>query len=187
MAFDVVMFGVLEVPSHAVEDWLSTPVEQTEFPWLEELGGVDVQPDTPEALLTLLRELPLAPHEFLDATLSDGRLELACYVGEDTFREVSQALALLAASTAEFGAVGQVTFAGYRGIRFGERVVVLGGRAHFRVLAPEVIRELEELPSFEALDRRIHERFESLVGAEPQDSIRRGAVNPFTGRTVAPF
>lgn len=189
MAFDVVMFGALSVPGRNVEEWLTTPIEPSAWPWLEEVGGVDLPHDTPEALLSLLDDVACAPHELFSVTLLEGRVEVQCFVREDTFRETSQALALLFASASSFGGVGELHFAGYQGIRFGERLVVQGEHVRFgRVSGPELAR-LEQLESFRSLDAKIHERFDSLVGRElpegPLDPRRtRWVVNPFTGRRV---
>lgn len=187
MAFDVVMYGTVAVPERNVEEWLTTPVETTDFPWLDEVGGVDVVQDTPEALLALLGEQALAPHELFEVSLVGGRLSVASYVSEDRFRETSQALALLIASAAGFGGVGEVFFCGYQGIRFGERISVRAGRAAYASLPAEELAWLERLPAFQALDARIHERYDSLVGrrAGPVDPRRsRWVVHPFTGRKV---
>lgn len=187
MAFDVVMYGSLAVPERNVEEWLTTPIETTDFPWLDEVGGVDVVQDTPEALLNAFTDQALAPHEIFDVTLVDGRLLVACYVSEDRFRETSQALALLVASAAAFGGVGELCYSGYQGIRFGERVTVRAGRASWTALPAEEVSWLERLPPFQALDARIHERFDLLVGREsgPVDPRRsRWVVHPFTGRKV---
>jgi hypothetical protein len=187
MAFDVVMYGSIAVPERNVEEWLTTPVETTDFPWLDEVGGVDVVQDSPEALLALLADQALAPHELFDVSLADGRLSVACYVSEDRFRETSQALALLVASAAGFGGVGEVFFCGYQGIRFGERITVRAGRATYTCLPAEELSWLERLPAFQSLDARIHERYDALVGrrAGPVDPRRsRWVVHPFTGRKV---
>lgn len=189
MAFDVVMFGALTVPERNVEEWLTTPIEQATWPWLEEVGGVDVPHDTPEALLSLLGEVACAPHELFSVTLLEGRLELQCYVGEDTFRETSQALALLFASASLFGGVGELHFAGYQGIRFGERLVVQGEQVRFGRISSDELARLEHHRGFLALDAKIHERFDALVGRVspegPLDPRRsRWVVHPFTGRRV---
>lgn len=187
MAFDVVMYGTLAVPERNLEEWLTTPIETSEFPWLDEVGGLEVVQDTPEALLTAFAEQALAPHELFDVTLADGRLHVACYVSEDRFRETSQALALLVASAAPFGGVGELHLSGYQGIRFGERVAVKAGRATWSKLPADELSWLERLPAFQKLDARIHERYDSLVGraSGPVDPRRsRWVVHPFTGRKV---
>lgn len=187
MAFDVVMYGAVDVPEQHVEEWLTSTIETIDFPWLDEVCGEDVLQDTPEALLALFADQPLAPHEFFDVTLEGGRLSIACYVSEDRFRETSQALALLAASAAAFGGVGELQLAGYKGIRFGERVTVRGGRATWMKLPADELSRLECLPAFQRLDGRIHERYDALVGrrAGPVDPRRsRWVVHPFTGRRV---
>ena len=65
MAFDVVMFGAVTLPEMNVEEWLSTPIEPSEFAWLDEVAGAEVVHDTPEALLAALSETVCTPHEFL--------------------------------------------------------------------------------------------------------------------------
>ncbi|MFO0593761.1 MAG: hypothetical protein U0228_00585 [Myxococcaceae bacterium] len=187
MAFDVVMFGTLTLPERNVEEWLTTPVEPGELPWLEELDGVEVLQETPEAMLTCLEHVVTAPHELFEVSLTDGKLEVACYVREDTFRETSQALGLLFGSAAAFGGTGELHFSGYQGIRFAERVTVRGGRAQFARLTGETIAKVELNKQFQALDARIHERFDSLVGRQrPAGELdargSRWSVNPFTGR-----
>lgn len=187
MAFDVVMFGSLSLPERDVEEWLTSPIEQTEFPWLDELGGDDVLQDTPEALLSFLSELTVRPHEFLDVRLQDGRLSVACYVSEETFRETAQAIALLFGASAALGGVGELCFAGYQGIRFGERLTVRGGRTTFRKLSEDELARLEQDAQFASLDARIHARYDALVGREagPVDPRRsRWVIHPFTGRRV---
>lgn len=187
MAFDVVMYGSLAVPERNLEEWLTSPIETHEFPWLDEVGGLEVVQDTPEALLTTFAEQTLAPHEIFDVTLTEGRLHVACYVSEDRFRETSQALAQLVASAAPFGGVGELHLAGYQGIRFGERVSVKAGRATWTRLPADELSWLERLPAFQQLDARIHARYDSLVGRSsgPVDPRRsRWVVHPFTGRKV---
>lgn len=187
MAFDVVMYGTLAVPERNLEEWLSSPIETHEFPWLDDIGGVEVLQDTPEALLNFLSNQVLLPHELFDVSLVESRLQVACYVSEDRFRETSQALALLVASAAPFGGVGELHLAGYQGIRFGERVSVRAGRATWSKLPADELSWLERLPAFQQLDARIHERFDALVGRAggPVDPRRsRWVVNPFTGRKV---
>ena len=90
-------------------------------------------------------------------------------------------------AAAAFGGVGELCFSGYQGIRFGERVTVRAGRASWSALPAEEVSWLERLPPFQALDARIHERFDLLVGREsgPVDPRRsRWVVHPFTGRKV---
>lgn len=187
MAFDVVMFGTLNLPERNVEEWLTTPVETAELPWLDELDGAGMLPETPEALLNSFEHVTCAPHQFFSVKLEESRLEVACYVCEDTFRELSQSLGLLFGSAAAFGGTGQLTFSGYQGIRFGEAVTVRGGRATFARLSGDALARLEQQPLFQQLDARIHQRFDSLVGrdAGPVDMRRsRWVINPFTGRKV---
>lgn len=187
MAWDVVMFGALSIPERNVEEWLSSEVTREAFPWLDELGGHDVLHETPEALLAFLKDVTVAPHELFDVTLVEGRLTVQCYVSEDPYRETSQALALLFASAADFGAVGELVIYGYQGIRFGERLTVRAGRTAFAKLGVDELAAIEQLRQFTELNARIHERYDSLVGrpAAPVDPRKsRLVVNPFTGRRV---
>lgn len=187
MAWDVVMFGAISIPERNVEEWLASGVTREAFPWLEELGGHDVLHDTPEALLSFLKDVTVAPHELFDVTLLDGKVTVQCYVSEDPYRETSQALALLFGSAAEFGAVGELVIYGYQGIRFGERLVVKAGRTAFAKLGLEEMAAIEQLRQFTELNARIHERYDSLVGRPPApvDPRRsRLVVHPFTGRKV---
>jgi len=188
MAFDVVMFGSLSMPQRNLEDWLASPVELTDFPWLDEVGGVDVPQDTPEALLCFLADVTCAPHELFEVSLREGQLTVNCYASEDTFRETSQALALLFASSAAYGGLGELLFSGYQGIRFGERLLVRGGVGTFGRISSEDLARLELRPAFVELDAKIHERFDRLVGRPatgPMDPRRsRWIIHPFTGRKV---
>ena len=188
MAFDVVMFGSLSMPGRNLEDWLASPVELTDFPWLDEVGGVDVPQDTPEALLSFLGDISCAPHELFEVALQEGELTVNCYASEDTFRETSQALALLFASSAAYGGLGELTYSGYQGIRFGERLLVRAGHGTFTRISTEDLARLEQRPAFVALDAKIHERFDRLVGRPttgPMDPRRsRWIIHPFTGRKV---
>jgi hypothetical protein len=187
MAWDVVMFGSLSVPERNVEEWLTATVGRDDLPWLEELGGADVVHQTPEALVAFLREVTVAPHELFQVNLVDGRVTVDCYVSEDPYRETSLALALLFASAAPFGGAGELTFYGYQGIRFGERITVASGRALFAKLGNEELGAVERSRAFLDLDERIHARFDALVG-RPQASHdprkSRLIVHPFTGRKV---
>lgn len=188
MAWDVVMFGSLSVPERNVEEWLTTSVTREDLPWLEELGGSDVPHLTPEALLTFLSEVTVAPHELFQVRVVDGRTTVEGYVSEDPYRETSQALALVFASAAAFGGVGELTFYGYQGLRFGERLRVGAGTTTFHCLTHDELGAVERLPAFVALDARIHARFDALMGREvgaPLDPRRsRLVVHPFTGRKV---
>lgn len=186
MAFDVVMFGSLSVPERNTEDWLASPVELADFPWLEEIGGVDVTHDTPEALMSLLGEVSCAPHELFEVCLSEGQLTVQCYVTEDTYRSTSQALALLFASSAAFGGLGELCYSGYQGIRFGERLLVRAGRGTYTRVSGLELAKLEQQKAFLALDVKIHERFDSLVGRVSTGDQRRTKwiIHPFTGRKV---
>jgi len=186
MAFDVVMFGAVTLPEMNVEEWLSTPIETSAFPWLDEVAGTEVVQDTPEALLAALSEVVCTPHEILSVTLNDGRLQIQAYLSEDRFRETAQAVALLVASAADFGGVGEVHFMGYQGIRFGERFTLRGSRVTYAKVPAENLAALEHHASFQLLDARIHERFDSLVG-RPNIGEAKGSrweVSPFTGRKV---
>lgn len=187
MAWDVVMFGSLSIPQQSVEDWLSTVVSRDEFPWLDDLGGTDVMHDTPELLLSFLRDITVAPHEIFRVDLSDGQVRVQCYVSEDPYRETSQALAMLFASSAHFGGQGELVFYGYQGIRFGERLSVGGGNATFTRLGQAELGNVERMKDFTELNAKIHERFDSLVGRPetPMDPRRsKLVVHPFTGRKV---
>lgn len=187
MAFDVVMFGSLSLPERNVEEWLSAPIELTEFPWLDEVGGDDVLQRSPETLLAFLSEVTCRPHELFDVQRLEGKLEVKCYASEDTFRATAQALALLFSSAAAFGGLGELSFAGYQGIRFGERLTVRAARSTFRKLGEEELARLEQDRAFSTLDARIHERYDALVGREagPVDPRRsRWVIHPFTGRRV---
>lgn len=189
MAFDVVMFGSLSMPQRSLEDWLASPVALAEFPWLDDVGGADATHETPEALLSFLGDVGCAPHELFEVSLLEGELTVQCYASEDTFRSTSQALALLFASSAAFGGLGELCFCGYQGIRFGERLVVKGGRGTFTRISGDALARLEQHQAFLTLDAKIHERFDSLVGRpvsnRPLDPRRsRWIVHPFTGRKV---
>lgn len=189
MAFDVVMFGSLSVPERNLEEWLPSPVELADFPWLDEVGGADVFHDTPEALLSFLGDVSCAPHELFDVSLREGQLTVECYASEDTFRATSQALALLFASSAAFGGLGELHYSGYQGIRFGERLLVRAGRGTFTRICGDELARVELRPAFLTLDAKIHQRFDSLVGrptsSAPIDPRRsRWIIHPFTGRKV---
>jgi len=188
MAFDVVMFGSLSLPERHVEEWLASFVEQTEFPWLDEVGGDDVLQDTAESLLTYLSGVTCAPHELFDVRLEGERLTVQCYVSEDTFRATSQALALLFGSASAFGGLGELCFAGYQGIRFGERLTVRAGHATFRTLSEDELARLEHERPFQSLDERIHARYDALVGRQASGPVdprnSRWVIHPFTGRRV---
>jgi len=187
MAWDVVMFGAISIPERNVEDWLASEVTREAFPWLDELGGHDVPHETPEALLAFLKDVTVAPHELFDVTLVDGKATVHCYVSEDPYRETSQALALLFASAADFGAVGELVIYGYQGIRFGERLTVKAGRTAYAKLGVDEMAAIEQLRQFTELNARIHERYDSLVGRPPAPMDPRKSrlvVHPFTGRKV---
>lgn len=187
MAWDVVMFGAISIPERNVEDWLASEVTREAFPWLDELGGYDVPHETPDALLAFLKDVTVAPHELFDVTLVEGKVTVHCYVSEDPYRETSQALALLFASAADFGAVGELVIYGYQGIRFGERLTVKAGRTAYAKLGVEEMAAIEQLRQFTELNARIHERYDSLVGRPPAPMDPRKSrlvVHPFTGRKV---
>lgn len=187
MAWDVVMFGAVSIPERNVEEWLASDVAREGFPWLDELGGHEVPHDTPDALLTFLKEVTVAPHELFDVNLVDGKVTVQCYVSEDPYRETSLALALLFASAADFGAVGELVIYGYQGIRFGERLTVKAGRASWAKLGADELAAVEQLRQFTELNSRIHERYDALVGRAPAPLDPRKSrlvVHPFTGRKV---
>ncbi len=187
MAFDVVMFGTLNVPERNLEEWLTTPSDPESFPWLEEVGGTEVPLQTPEAFLAYLTELSLAPHEFLEVTQVEGQVVVRAFVSDDAWRDAAQVVAQLFASAAAFGGHGQLTFTGYQGIRFGEQVTVEKGTATFATLAHQGLAAVEHAPAFKAIDQRIHARFDGLVGrpGAPADPRRsKWVVHPFTGRKV---
>jgi hypothetical protein len=187
MSWDVVMFGSISVPERSREEWLTTPINRDEFPWLDELGGVDVPLETPEALLTFLSEVPLAPHQFFDVSADASLVTVQGYLAEEPWRDTCQALALLFASAAAYGATGELTMFGYQGIRFGERLSLANGQATFRQLTQGELGELERSRTFQCVNARIHQRFDSLVGRPdaPTDARRTTwMVHPFTGRKV---
>lgn len=187
MSWDVVTFGSMQVPERSREEWLTTPLNRDEFPWLDELGGVDVTQDTPEALSVFLSELPLAPHQFFDLSSDSSLVTVQGYLSEEPWRDVCQALALLFSSAAGFGATGELTIFGYQGIRFGERIVLEHGRPTFRQLTQDELSEVERSRPFQLIDARIHQRFDALVGRPEVGGDRRGTgwmVHPFTGRRV---
>jgi hypothetical protein len=182
-----VMFGSLSIPERNVEEWLTATVTREDLPWLDELSGTDVLHETPEALLSFLRDVTVAPHELFEVSVLDGQVKVECYVSEDPFRETSQALALLFASAASFGGTGTLTFYGYQGIRFGERITLAAGQARFVKLSQAELGEVERSRAFIDLDARIHARFDTLVGRpetplDPRKS--RLIIHPFTGRKV---
>jgi hypothetical protein len=112
-----------------------------------------------------------------------------CYATEDTFRGTSQALALLFASSAAFGGLGELCYSGYTGIRFGERLLVRAGRGTFTRVNGDELTKIEQRRAFLQLDEKIHQRFDSLVGrpqaAGPLDQRRsKWIIHPFTGRKV---
>ncbi|MDP3232923.1 MAG: hypothetical protein Q8S33_35390 [Myxococcales bacterium] len=187
MSWDVLMFGSITVPECNREEWLTTPINRDEFPWLDELGGVDTSLETPEALLSFLSEAVLAPHHFFDVSADSSLMTVQGYVGEEPYRDLCQALVLLFGSAAGFGGTGELTLFGYQGIRFGERITLANGHATFRQLTQDTLGEIERSKTFQCLDARVHQRFDSLVGRPPAPHDARGAtwmVHPFTGRRV---
>lgn len=185
MAWDVVMFGSLSVPERQVEEWLTTPIDRDTLPWLDELGGDEPRPDTPETLLASLEEVLVAPHEIFDVAHEGTRVAMQCFVSEDAYRATCQALAMLVASVEAFGGSGELTLFGYQGIRFGERVRVRGGETVYETLGREGQARVERSRAFRALDARIHQRFDELVGRpRPEDGRTIWMVHPFTGRKV---
>lgn len=186
MSWDVMMFGSLSVPEASLETWLTTPVSPEEFAWLEDLPGSDVCEHTPEALLSFLNEVPTAPHELFSVTRIAAHVEVACFVADDPYRDTCQALAMVFASAAAFGGSGTLTFFGYQGIRFGERLTVSSAGVALSQMSSKELEGVEHSPAFLALDARIHERFDVLVGRPSLESgarVRWG-INPFTGRRV---
>lgn len=187
MAFDVVMFGTLNVPERNLEEWLTTPSDPNVFPWLEEVGGTEVNLETPEGFIAYLSELSLLPHEFLEVSQLEGQVVVRAFVSDDTWRDAAQVVAQLFASAAAFGGHGQLTLTGYQGIRFGEQITVEKGAATFTALAHQTLSQVEQQPAFKAIDQRIHEKFDGLVGrpGAPMDARRsKWVVHPFTGRKV---
>ena len=186
MSWDVVMFGTLSVPEANLETWLTTPVTADEFPWVEDLPGSDACAQTPEALLSFLSDVPAAPHEIFSVTHVGAHIDVTCFVADDPYRDTCQALALLFASASAFGGAGTLTFFGYQGIRFGERLTVSSSGVALHQLTNRELEAVEASAPFKALDRKIHERFDSLVGRPAADTASglRWAVHPFTGRRV---
>lgn len=187
MSWDVVMFGSISVPERNREEWLTTPINRDEFAWLDEVGGVDVTLETPEALLAYLQDVPLAPHHFFDVSADSSLVTVQGYLGEDPYRDVCQALALLFASAAAFGGTGELTTFGYQGIRFGERLSLAQGHPVHRQLSHDELAELERSKAFHFVDARVHQRFDALVGRPEAPRDARGSrwmVHPFTGRKV---
>ncbi|MDX2008639.1 MAG: hypothetical protein SFW67_00530 [Myxococcaceae bacterium] len=187
MSWDVVTFGSFQVPELSREEWLTSPITRDEFPWLDELGGVETRHETPEALLAYLAELPLAPHQFFDVSAESSLVTAQGYLGEEPWRDACQALALLFASSAGFGGTGELMVFGYQGIRFAERLSLAQGRATFRQLGHDELGEVERAAAFQCVNARIHQRFDALVGRPEAPLDARGAtwiIHPFTGRRV---
>lgn len=187
MSWDVVLFGSISVPERSREEWLTTPINRDEFPWLDELGGVDTTLETPEALLSLLGEVQLPPHLFFDVSGESSLVTVQGYLSEEPYRDVCQPLVLLFASAAAFGATGELTLFGYQGIRFGERLTLANGVVSFRQLTTDELGEVERSKTFQLINARVHQRFDILVGRPEtsHDARRSGwAIHPFTGRKV---
>ncbi|MBL8918385.1 MAG: hypothetical protein JNJ54_05960 [Myxococcaceae bacterium] len=187
MSWDVVMFGSISVPERSREEWLTAPINRDEFPWLDEVGGVDVPLETPEALLAFLADAALAPHQFFDVAADSSLVTVQGYLSEEPWRDVCQALVLLFASAGAFGGHGELTVFGYQGIRFGERVTLANGQVSYRQLSLDELGEVERSKTFSCLNARIHQRFDTLVGRpEAPTDARRATwiVHPFTGRRV---
>jgi len=187
MSWDVVMFGSLSVPEANLETWLTTPVAADEFPWLDDLPGSEVCADTPEALLSFLSEVPTAPHELFRVERQAAHVEVSCFVADDPYRDTCQALAMLFASAAAFGGSGALTFFGYQGIRFGERLTVSSDGVTLSQLSTRDLEGVEQSPAFLGIDALIHQRFDTLVGRPVATAGARGVrwvVHPFTGRRV---
>ena len=188
MAFDVVMFGSLSIPERNVDEWRFGEAEVVEYPWLEELAGEDAPAGSPDVWMSALLETVRAPHELFDLSLVEGHLITQSYVSEDLFRQSVQPLALLYASTAAFGGVGELHVLGYRGIRFCERLTIGAGRTTYARLGERDQKRLEQHPLFLTLDAKIHERYDALVGRMTEGPMNlrtsQWVVNPFTGRRV---
>ncbi len=187
MSWDVVMFGSLSVPEANLESWLTTPVSSDEFPWLEDLPGSDVCADTPEALLSFLSEVQTAPHELFSVVHHGAHLDVSCFVPDDPYRDTCQALAMLFASASAFGGSGVLTFFGYQGIRFGERLAVSSAGVSLTQLMNRELEAVETSAAFRSVNARIHERFDALVGRPPLVPGARSVtwgIHPFTGRRV---
>lgn len=187
MSWDVVLFGSFQVPELSREAWLTSPITGDELPWLDDVGGVETRHDAPEGLLAYLAEVALAPHHFFDVAAMSSLVTVQGYLGEEAYRDVCQALALLFASSAGFGGTGELHVVGYQGIRFGERLTLAGGRADFRQLGPSELAEVERSRAFECVDARVHQRFDALVGRTGAPGRGRRAswvIHPFTGRRV---
>lgn len=185
MGFDVAVLGNLSLPERNLEEWLASPVAAETFAFLSELGGEDARLETPEALLAMLGEVVVAPHEFLTLERVDGQVAVRGFLTDDTWGQVAQSLALLFASAAAFGGQGELAFSGYQGLRFGAKVSAGAGAVRLTRLAEAEQAALERSPAFRELDELIHARFDALVGRVPGPvDARRSAwsVNPFTGR-----
>jgi hypothetical protein len=187
MSWDVVVFGSISIPERNQDEWLSALVDPVDFPWLDEVGGVDGPLRTPETMLGFLSDLSLPPHSFFDLSPSTGLVTVQAYLGEEPYRDVSQTVALLFASAASFGGTGELLTLGYQGIRFGEKVLLQSGLATFTQLGLQAMSEAEQSAAYQCLDARIHQRFDALVGRSefPSDERHLGwMIHPFTGRRV---
>jgi len=97
-------------------------------------------------------------------SLTGCTLTVACYVSSDLYFEVRDAVAGLLISGAHHGGTGQVTFWGYRGLLLAETLEVNHGRARLKPLRLFERQRATETEAFQALERRIAQRFDSLVG-----------------------
>jgi hypothetical protein len=65
---------------------------------------------------------------------------------------------------------------------------VRSGRSTFSRLMTEDLARLEQHKGYRALDTKIHERFDALVGRPKLEGVdprrSRWVINPFTGRKV---
>lgn len=178
MAFDVVLLGELQVPADRLEEWLATPASAPRL-WGD---AVARPPTTPEAVLLSLAEAPRAPHELVDVELEGATLRVACFVSQDSFLDLRDELAFLFTSAAPCRGTGSLTLIGYEGVILGEQLLCQNGQGRLTRLTLTAMQLVTASEAFAALERRIHERFHSLVGRlEPN---RSGEPNPFTGRLV---
>lgn len=160
MVFDIVLFGELVMPNDAVEPWLAEP-SSVRLPWPESVVGA---PKAPEAVLAQLEGLTCAPHEIVDVRLERHVVTVACFVGNENFIEVRDALGRLFVSAAPHQATGSLSLIGFRGLLLGERLELGFGRTRLRPLRLSERLQATQDPTFVALEAAIHERFDSLVG-----------------------
>jgi hypothetical protein len=186
MLWDVVMLGSLSVPQQRLDEWLGHPLSR-DLGWLEAIDGRSTVHATPEALLEFLREACGMPHEIFDVQLVDARLSVQCYVSQNPFLETSRALALVFASAAAFGAIGELVIYGYRSLPFGQRLIIGDGCCDFRQLDSSELQRLERRPALIQIEQRIQERFDGLVERQPTPSAAPRShvvIHPFTHRFV---